>query len=322
MKSIHTLSIITAVILLVSCNTTEKNKEAAPPQGKVKYEEITVASKIAGRIELIKVTEGQQVQKGDTLAIIGVPELNAKMEQANGAIEAAQGQLELAYNGATNDQLMQIQSQLDAANAQFLFAEQSLQRVQNMYYDSLIPAQQYDEVKAKYSAAKAQVNAIAAKQKEIKAGTRMETIKSAKGQVVRAVGIKNEILQANKERYIIAPADMLIDNIVLSEGELATPGYALFSGYRNNDIWFRFTIGEHNINAYPLGSNITISIPATHKKISARIIAVKQLPRYADNTSTAPNREVAEGFYELKATPANATDANGLYNNSSVLLLQ
>ncbi|MFT3901887.1 MAG: biotin/lipoyl-binding protein [Niabella sp.] len=313
-----TSSVIIATMLL-ACNQ-QPNDSTRHPEGKVKFESISVAPKIAGRIATIKVSEGQTVQKGDTLAIIDVPEIASKLQQAEGAITSAEGQLQLANNGATTDQLMQVQGQLDAAVAQLDFAEQSYKRMHNMFTDSLIPAQQYDEVKSKYLAAKAQVTAIKAKQQEIKSGTRPEVIRSAKGQVARAVGARNEVLQAQKERYIIAPENMTIENIALQEGELATPGYTIFSGYLTQKTFFRFTIGEKAINAYQVGNEVTISVPNTSKNIKANIAAVKQLPRYADNTSTAPNRQVGEGFYELKIVPVNPQDADGLYNNSTVFI--
>lgn len=311
-------SLLLGSMLFTACSSN--NNQAPAPEGKVKLESISVAPKIAGRIATIFVNEGQAVSKGDTLAIIDVPEIAAKLEQVNGAILSAEGQFSLAQNGATGDQLMQIQSQLDAAEAQLVYAEQSFQRMENMFNDSLVPAQKYDEVKSKYTAAKAQVNAIKAKQKEVTRGTRPETIRSARGQVERAIGARNEVLIASGERYIIAPADMIIESITLKAGELTTPGYTIFNGYDSAHPYFRFTIGEKNINAYPLGSVVAIIVPNTDKKIKGKIAMVKQLPRYADNTSTAPNRAIGEHFYELKVLPDNTADATGLYNNSSVLL--
>ncbi|MFT3678017.1 MAG: biotin/lipoyl-binding protein [Chitinophagaceae bacterium] len=319
MKPYYSISLfVSFILILASCSNKQQN--AAGPEGKVKLESISVTSKIAGRIGKIYVQDGQSVQKGDTLAVINVPELTAKLEQANGAITSAEGQLSLARNGATGDQLQQIQSQLDAATAQLDFAQQSYIRMENMFKDSLIPAQKFDEVKSKYLAAQAQVNAIKAKQKEIASGTRPETINSARGQVERAIGARNEVLQAASETVITAPANMLVESVTLKEGELATPGYPIVSGYQKEQVYFRFTIGEKKINAYPLGKEVTIQVSGVDKTIPAKIVLVKQLPRYADNTSTAPNREIGEAFYELKIVPLQAADASGLYNNSSVFI--
>lgn len=318
-KSFQIFPAFLIILFTASCNNN-KPEQSVENQGKVKQETVAVAPKIAGRILEVKVSEGQQVHKGDTLAILDVPEIASKLQQAEGAIESAQGQFSLAVNGATSEQLAQLQGQLDVATAQLQFAEQSFHRMKNMYQDSLVPAQQFDEVQSKYKAAQAQVQALQAKKLEVVKGTRPETITAARGQVERALGAKNEVLQADKERFIIAPADMTIESITLKNGELATPGYPIFNGYQTSTTYFRFTISESKINAYQVGQTLTVNVPHTNKVMTGKIASVKQLPRYADNTSTSPNYKIGESIFELKVVPVNEADAAGLYANSTVLL--
>jgi HlyD family secretion protein len=318
-KSFQILPLLLMVLLAASCNNN-KPDQSIENQGKVKQETIAIAPKIAGRILEIKVSEGQLVHKGDTLAILDVPEISSKLQQAEGAIASAQGQLSLTLNGATSEQLAQLQGQIDAASAQLQFAEQSFNRMKNMYEDSLVPAQQFDEVSSKYKAAQAQVQALQARKLEVVKGTRPETITTARGQVERALGAKNEVLQSEKERFIIAPADMTIESISLKAGELATPGYTIFNGYQTSTTYFRFTVSESKINAFQVGQPVTVKVPNTNKAITGKIASVKQLPRYADNTSTSPNYKIGESIFELKVVPINEADATGLYANSTVLL--
>src|SRR5690554_3692434 len=86
-------------ILLVAFSSCGKDNTITEFRGKVKFETIAVSSKVPGRISTIYVQEGQTVQKGDTLAVLDIPEVNAKLMQAEGAVKAAQGQLNMAYKG-------------------------------------------------------------------------------------------------------------------------------------------------------------------------------------------------------------------------------
>lgn len=305
------------ILAIVSCKTRTSIDQ---PQGKVKMETISLAPKIAGRVEKIYVSEGELVHKGDTLVLLDIPEINSKMQQTLGATESAQAQLDLAHNGATAEQITQIDGQLDAAEQQLSFAEQSYKRLQQMYKDSLVSAQQFDEVTMKYKAAIAQVKSIAAKKQEVLKGTRPEQIRMAKGQVVRAQGAGNEVEQAEHERYLVAPTDMRVETIALKEGELALPGYTLINGYENKSLYFRFTIPESKIHNYKVGSPVTVSIPFTSIVIPAKITAIKQLSRYADNTSTSPSYELGETTYELKIIATDSAKTTNLFQNSTVLL--
>ncbi|WP_460511497.1 HlyD family secretion protein [Cyclobacterium sediminis] len=305
-----------ALLALSSC----QKEEITPNRGKVKFETISVSSKLAGRIDKILVKEGQTVQKGDTLAIIDIPEVQAKMLQAEGAIMAAKGQLNMAFNGATAEQLNQINEQLNAGKAQLDFAQESYNRLEAMYKDSLVTQQQFDVVKMKLNMAKAQVAALSAKRDEVRKGAREEQIEQAKGQLDRAKGAKEEVVSASREQFVIAPADMSIETISLDKGELLSPGFTLFNGYKTNSLYFRFTIPESKIYDFQLGETLTLVNPYTKEEVMAKIVAIKQLAKYADITSTAPLYELSEAIYELKVVPTSDVSAQKLYINATFLI--
>ncbi len=314
----HLVLSVFALFTLNAC----KNEQITPNRGKVKFETISVSSKLGGRIAEIYVEEGQQVKKGDTLALVNIPEVSAKMMQAEGAITAAQGQLNMAFNGATAEQLSQIDGQLNSGQAQLEFAQESYNRLQNMYQDSLVSQQQFDEVKMKLNMAKAQVTGLQAKRDEVTKGTRSEQIDQAKGQLDRALGAKEEVLSAANEQYVIAPADMSVETISLEQGELLTPGYTFFNGYKTNSIYFRFTIPESKIYNYEVGNVLTLVNPYTKEETPAKIVAIKQLAQYADITSTSPLYELSESIYELKVVPTADVSQQKFYTNATILIKQ
>lgn len=317
MKSIKT--ILFALVSLLTLNSCSNDKITSE-RGKVKFETISLSSKLGGRISNIYVTEGQDVKKGDTLAYIDIPEVVAKMMQAEGAITSAKGQLNMAFNGATSEQLSQIDQQLNSGKAQLDFAQESYNRMNNMYKDSLVSQQQFDEVKMKLAMAKAQVDALDAKRSEVRKGARAEQIEQAQGQLDRALGAKEEVNSASNEKYLIAPADMSIETITLIEGELLTPGYSLFNGYKKSSVYFRFTIPESKIYDFRPGQSLTLENPYTKEKIESKIIAINQLAQYADITSTAPLYELDESIYELKVVPTADVKGMTFYLNATVLI--
>ncbi len=318
MKSIN--SILVVLVSLLTLNSCSNDKKITSERGKIKFETLSVSSKLGGRISEIYVTEGQDVKKGDTLANIDIPEVAAKMMQAEGAITSAQGQLNMAFNGATSEQLSQIDQQLNSGKAQLEFAQESYNRLENMYKDSLVSQQQFDEVKMKLSMAKAQVDALDAKRSEVRKGSRAEQIDQAKGQLDRALGAKEEVTSASNEQYLIAPADMSIETISLKEGELLTPGYSLFNGYKKSSVYFRFTIPESKIYDYKLGQTLTLENPYTKENIEAKITAITQLAQYANITTTSPLYGLDESIYELKLVPTSDTSENTFYLNATLLI--
>ena len=277
MKNRIALLILTTLVL--SCG---KSKKENLIQGKVEKEQIAVVSKIPGKILKIFVKEGDLVTKGDTLAILDIPEVDAKKSQAEGALIAAQAQYKMAVKGATDNQMKQLEAKKKGLKEQYEFAQKSINRLSSMLKDSLVSQQTYDETFAKYQGALAQYNAVQAELDDAKKGGRTEQQTMALGQQDRALGAMQEVQTANESRFVIAPQDMSIETITLNLGELALPGYTLFSGFITNSTYFRFTLPEKQLGKIKKGQEVTVSIPYNKTSVKGIVTTVKQLGAYGN----------------------------------------
>lgn len=305
------------VLLLVvsACSKPEKSVE-----GKIKRETLGFAPKVTGRILKIYVKEGDLVKAGDTLAMLDVPEVNAKLSQAKGAVKAAGAQRDMAKHGATANQLKQLGAKRAGITEQFKFAEKSFSRAKAMFADSMMTPQAFDEATAKYNGAKAQLTAVNAEYDEATKGTRIETRTATQGQAEQALGVLQEVEVALSERYIIATNDMEVETISLRVGELATAGFPLFNGYLPSTTYFRFTIPESKIGNYKKGEAIEITVLYNKEKLKGKIQTIKQLTRYADITAAYPDYNVQEAVYEIKIVPEDLQTAEKLLVNATIVL--
>lgn len=290
-------------------------------EGKVKRETISLAPKYAGRVEKLWVREGDCVKAGDTLAYLNIPEVEAKKQQAEGALHAATWQYQMAVHGATTEQKEQVTAMFKAAKEQYEFAEKSLTRIRNLYNDSLVAPQAYDEALTKYQMAQSQYEAALAKRQEVMNGLRDEQVQMALGQKQQAEGAVQEATVVLAERYLVAPKDMTIETISLHEGELALPGYNLFVGYDAKSTWFRVTINEANVAKFEQGKTYAVSLPfESNRTINAKLVTVTELAKYGNRSSSYPNHQPGEAVYELKLVPVNEADATALFTNYTVNL--
>ena len=308
------------LVTLLSLGACKNETPQQLTEGKTKKEVVSFAPKVTGRILKIYVEEGQTVKAGDTLAMLDVPEVSAKIAQAKGATAAATAQAQLAKNGATADQLRQLRAKQKGLAEQYQYAQKSFRRAQNMYKDSLLSPQNYDEAFAKLQAAKAQYEAANAELRDVEIGTRLEKIEMAIGQENQARGVLQEANVAYSERYIIATNDMEIETISLNVGELATAGYALFNGYIPNSTYFRFTIPESKISKYQKGMTVNMKSTYGNQEFSGKIVSIKQLTKYADITTAFPDYQPDDAVYEIKVIPTDRAKVNNILVNSSVTL--
>lgn len=312
------LLVFIGICTISSCSN--KSEVAKSIQGKIERDEIAVVGKLAGRIDKILVNEGDFVKKGDTLAILDIPEVAAKKAQAQGAVKSAEAQYEMSVHGATSNQLKQLNAKKAALTEQYQFAKKSLSRLEAMVKDSLVPQQQYDEVFAKYQGAQAQLIAVDAEIADVNNGVRLEQQTMALGQQDRALGALQEVAVAEKERYIIAPQDMKIDAVTLKLGELALPGYTLFKGSLPETTYFRFTVPESSISAYEKGKAVSVHVPYKKVDIAGTIQNVKQIGAYANIATAYPDYDIQDPLYEVTVRPTQSQDAKDLLAKSTVTI--
>lgn len=313
--------LLLSMILLVSSCRENKSKNERLIQGRVKRQTLSISSKLPGRLLELRVSEGDFVKKGQILALLDVPEIEAKLRQARGVLKAADAQYDMAKRGATPNQLRQLQAQYDGLREQYLFAQKSIARLKSLVDEHLIARQKYDEAFAKLKGAKAQMDAAFAQLQEAQKGTREEQKTMAHGQKERALGALEEADIAAKERTIIAPSDMTLENIVLQPGELITPGYTLFSGYLPASVYFRFTLPESKIHNIRKGSRIMVHDPHINRSSwGATITLVKPLTSYADISTAYPDYDIGEVLYEVNAQPLHPEALKFLLTNSIVTI--
>ncbi|WP_281239036.1 HlyD family secretion protein [Flavobacterium praedii] len=315
MKRAITILFLTLIVL--SCSKPKNNSLL---QGKVENEQIAIVSKIPGKIIKILVKEGDLVKKGDTLAILDIPEVDAKKSQAEGAVISAKAQYSMAVKGATDNQIKQLEAKKMGLKEQYEFAQKSINRLSNMLKDSLVSQQTFDETFAKYQGAQAQYNAVLAEIDEARKGARIEQQTMALGQQDRAYGALQEVESANKERYVIAPQDMSIETITLNLGELALPGYTLFNGYISNSTYFRFTVQESQLSGFKKGQEISVGIPNSDKKIKGKITIIKQLGAYGNIATAYPDYELQESLFEVRISPLDINETKDLITKTTVTL--
>ncbi len=316
MKTLSTFAFLMIfAIIFISCG--EKSSKVL--EGKSKKEIISLAPKVPGRILKIRINEGQIVRKGDTLLEISVPEVEAKILQAEGALFAADNQYQMAVRGATQEEKNQVTAIYNTALEQFQFAEKTYQRISKMFKDSLVTGQQYDEVLAKFNSARLQLEAAKSKKDEVLGGIRNEKINITEGQKKQAQGAYREAQVAYSERFIIAPKDMTIETIALHEGELALPGYNIIVGYDVHSVYFRFTVPESKLMEFKRNNEYEIELPFSKKTVKGKLVSVKELAKYAYKTSSYPNYQLGESVYELRIEPINFS-ADSIEDNFIAIL--
>ena len=296
--------IVVAVIGFVCFGNNDDNVI----QGEVEVSEYRVSSKLPGRIAEICVTEGDFVHKGDTLAILDVPEVEAQKRAAEATQDAAKAVSDMADNGARKEQIQAAYQLWQQAVAASDIAEKTYKRLQNLYNEGVISAQKRDEAFAAYKATQAQVLAAKSQYDMAKSGARNEERKAASDQANAAKNATDVVKSLLRETVQIATADGEVSEIFPKVGELVGLGSPIMSISEMNDMWGTFNIREDQLNGMKVGDTFKAYCPAFDKEIDMKVYHIKDQGSYAVWKATKTNGQYDIKTFEVKARPSKPVE--------------
>ncbi|PWN71884.1 hemolysin secretion protein D [Chryseobacterium phosphatilyticum] len=288
-------------------------------QGQAEATEIHVAPKVTGRLESKLVEEGQTVKKGQLLAILSSPELDAKLIQAQSAKDAATAQYDKALNGTRYEQIQGAYNTWQQAKAAADLAETTYKRMENLYNEKVIPAQKRDESKAQKNASREQEKAAYNNYLMAKNGARMEDKNASAATMRQADGAVKEVNVYRNEINVIAPADGEVNQYFPNMGELVNAGYPIVNLIDLNDIWVVINIKEDQMGKFKMNNKFEGIIPALdNKKIELQVKYIAPLGDFATWTATKTKGGFDMRTFKIKAYPTKKIE--GFRPGMSVLV--
>ena len=296
--AVPALLALSAIVYLIVSSLSPEKKIIT---GLVEITSIDVASKIPGRIDSILVNEGQNVSKGQVLAILQSRELNAKVEQTKGQLDIAKFKYQMALNGARTEEKEAVEKLYLQAKHQFELAEKTWNRMYNLYQDSVISLQEKDVYEFQYKASMEQMLAAKAKYEMVINGARYEEIQMAKGLFYQAENGLNEALAYQDEIFIKSPITGELKKKIVDEGEMLAAGYPAFTIIDLNDVWVTIQLKETDMNGIKIGDTFNASITALNNLETKFVVSyVSSLGDFANWRPTNQKGEFDIKTFEIR----------------------
>lgn len=274
-----------------------------PLQGMVDARTVSVSAKIPGRLAAIKVCEGDQVKAGDTVALIAIPEIEAKLEQVKAQEAAAMAREELAMTGARIQEKEAARADWERARAAMALAQKTYDRINALYKEGLVAAQRHDEVFAQLTAARKLTAAAAAKMSAVDEGARKEDKAAAKALVAQARGGVSEVSSLAHESDVKSPVNGEVTRIVMEEGEVAPAGFPLVLVTDLSDRWVVFNIREDELPGIEVGTELKAHIPAVNRPVTLKVTWINPRGEYAVWRATRQSSGYDLRTFEVRARP-------------------
>lgn len=272
-------------------------------QGMADADTINVAAKITARLAELKVREGDRVTAGQVLFVLDSPEVAAKEQQAQGALEAARAVADKADEGARSEDIRAAQANWKRAEAGATLADATYQRVQNLFNEGVMTRQKRDEALAQARSSRELSNAARAQYDQALAGARDQDKRAAQGQVRQAQGAVAEVDAARDEINGRAPMAGEINKRMSDIGELVPAGYPVFTLVDIDHMWVSVNLRESQMRGLKVGTRLRGNVPALDRDAEFEVYFINPAGDYATWRATRQSSGYDVRSFEIRLRP-------------------
>jgi membrane fusion protein, multidrug efflux system len=213
---------------------------------------VSVSSKITGRITSVYANEGDTVKQGRLLAELDSSDLVAQKNQV----------LALRAQSLANLAQSEVKYKSDQTSIKVLEiglekAKDDMARAKNQSDGGVITVEQFDHTRKAFETAAAQLDAAKA---QLSVSKSMISTASA---AVDATNAQVKVLDTQlKNTRLFAPADGVVSRRWLLPGDVVQPGQSLFTITLNKDLWVVAFLEETKTSSIHKGQTVRFTIDA------------------------------------------------------------
>jgi HlyD family secretion protein len=253
------LVVVIAALIVVPILRRAGERGRLTASGTVEATEAQLGFQVPGRIDSIRVREGDAARAGDALAALDRVEATARRQQTAAALASARAQLDELVRGSRPEEVAQARAGHDAARQRLADAQRDFDRAQELLRTQVVSQQTFDKAKTALDVARAQADQAAEQQRLVVSGPRRERIEAARAQAAQAEAALRAADAGLANMVIRAPFDGVVTVRHREPGEIVPAGSPVVSLMDRSDRWVRIYVSESRIGAVRIGQAASIT---------------------------------------------------------------
>lgn len=264
-------------------------------------QQITVTSKIAGKVKEVNFDIGDVVKAGDVLFTLDekdiqntIRSLEAQLKSAEAAVNMSQVGLNSAKGSQQEQQKNQLEANLKMTEIQLQDAKKAYEDIKTLYEIGSASKQQLDQMETAYETASIGYNSAKDAYDLFINSLSKENIERAQNQLTQAAATKEglEVQLANahetlKDAAVKSPIDGIVSSRMIDSGEMVSGAIAPFTIIQMDTVSVDVNVSEQLINKIEKGQKVDVYISSAFDKPFEGIIRAVS-PAADDRTFTYP----------------------------------
>jgi len=226
--------------------------------GNVEVRQANLGFKVSGRIDELKVDEGDSVAEGQVLAVLDKIYFKESIAQLQAQGDQARAGLAKLEAGNRPEEIAQAEATVKEREATVSNAKVVLERAETLF-DKAVGAQKArDDAQAAFREAEARLNSARQGLNLMRAGARGEDIDAARAQLAERQAALQVAFRQLADAELKAPSKGVVLSRVREAGAIVAVGETVYVLSLTNPVWVRSYVSEVDLGRIRPGMEVTV----------------------------------------------------------------
>ncbi|SDH83604.1 efflux RND transporter periplasmic adaptor subunit [Desulfosporosinus hippei] len=260
-------------------NVTTVTASAATLTTEVEYasilkpvQEVSVSSKIAGRVATVQVEAGDRVEKGQVLFTLDSGDLQAQLQQQQANLEVSQANLAKTAGSAYDQQVLQAEQTVENKQITYEDAKKKYDLNQQLYDNGVIAKLTLDDFQKQYASAEVDLRTAQDNLKLLKEKSGPDSVSVASAQVNQAAAGVNYASEQLKNTVITAPISGIVSGRNVDEGEIISGSTAALTIIDTATMMAEISVPDKVVAKIEKGEIIALKMNALENKVVEGVV--------------------------------------------------
>lgn len=303
--------IIAAIIILLLAGSVTVYKlyfnktDGITATGTIEVTRADITPKTSGYLKELKIVEGDSVKRGQVVATISRPDLEAQKLRDEAALAKAVAQLRDLEKGARNQEIVEARGSAAGASAVYEKAKADFDRYRTLHQQGAISAQQLDAARSAYEVAANNLASATARASLVEEGSRQDAIEAQRLEVERSKVVVELAKTALDDTILTSPLDGLVLTKNYEPGEFVNAGTAVATIGDMKDCWVKIYVSSTQLGLIKVGQQVDVKVDSFPDRVfKGQIKEISQNAEFTPRQSITQH-ERANLVFAVKVKVAN-----------------
>ncbi len=276
--------------------------------GNVDIREVELGFRVPGRLTEVFVDEGDEVTKGQRLALIDSEPYREAVSLAEARVQLAEANLSKLERGLRPQEVQQAQARVEEAEAAFRNAEREYNRQIDLFKTGNTSATARDAAQTRRDQAAASLDALREALALAREGFRSEEVSAARAELAAALAQRKQAETQLADTELFAPSDGVVLARIREPGSIVAIGATVYTVSLRDPVYVRAYVSEPNLGKIAPGTEVDVATDSSNRRYHGQVGYIS--PRAEFTPKSVETTDLRTDLvYRLRIVVADADDA-------------